>query len=109
MAELEGIRANIKYYEDLLQTSPKHPQLQIIERLLGNERDRLSKIEAGASPVPPTAKADEGRIEDDLGLSDGPAQMVNNADPPRTMGQRVYGSVSSLLKGVPGTPLKTVH
>ena len=41
MCDAELICANIKYFEDLLRSSPEHPQRQFIEKVLAKERARL--------------------------------------------------------------------
>lgn len=41
MCDAELICANIKYFEELLRSSPEHPQRQFIEKVLAKERARL--------------------------------------------------------------------
>ena len=44
MSEENLIWANIARYQELLQTSPEHPQRSTIERLLAEEREKLKQL-----------------------------------------------------------------
>jgi hypothetical protein len=95
----------------LLQTSPEHPQRQIIERLLAKECDKLRKgIEVRPDPLQLEAEdAESSTLDDDSLVGEDMAQSVNDADPARTIGHRVYGSVMNVLTRIAGRPLKTQH
>jgi hypothetical protein len=108
MGELEGLAANIKYYEGLLRTSSERPQREIIARLLAEECDKLRKgLEIASSPPEPAADdAESSTLDDDSVEGDDRAQWINYADPAAATGHRAYGSFMSFLTRIAGRPLK---